>query len=159
MAKPKKWVHFRDRFPRLPIDPEYADVLVALCDAHREKSLAEVTDIYNTVREQREALAHQVSTLQAEETAIEYLLDTMMDRDRVESTVIGDYRFSRMTDIAPVTEDKAKLLGWALEHMRDNLSLHPKVLQSVVKKALEEHEALPEGVGVNTRQTVKRTKA
>ncbi len=160
MAKDKKWVHLRGRFPRLPINPEYADVLVAMRDTHRDKTFAELAEVYDHVHDLHDRLESALSEINAEKVALEHLMDGHLEREHSESIVLANgFRYSRSVDVAPVVEDKMLLLAWAREHMPDNLMLHSKTLEGVVKQALQQNEDFPDGVTINTRQVVKRRKA
>lgn len=154
----RNWAHLRGKFPQLPLDPKYDDVLAAMRDAMRDKPLHELVPIYNEIRARIDRLAIKAADLDAAKVSLEQLMDSEMERTKQQSAVIDGFRFSRKIEPAAKVEDKAALLEWAMEHMRDNLSLHPSTLTAVVKHALENNEELPDGVGVGTRQTVTRTK-
>lgn len=153
-----KWAWLRGKFPRLPLDPKYDDVLAAARDTFREKSLSELVALYNAKKDAKDAKERELSEIDADIVALEQLIWSEMERQDIDSVKIGDYRFTRKPEPAARAEDKAALLEWALENMRDNLSLHPSTLTAIVKAALEANEDIPPGVTVNVRDTVSRTR-
>ncbi len=155
-----KWSWLRGKFPTLQNeDPEYDEVLAAARDTYRDKPLAGLVALYEAKRTAKDTIERDLADVNVDITALEQLIDSAMESQSIETAVINGYRYTRKPEPVVRAADKAALLEWAMLHMRDNLSLHTKTLEAVVKRALENHEELPPGVEVKVRQTLGRTKA
>jgi hypothetical protein len=93
--------------------------------------------------------------LQAADTAMQ----RAMKAQGLETVVVGGWRCTPSPEPYGQVKDKAQLLDWALEHMRDNLSLHHGTLQSLVKSALKGEGELPPGLDIYMGRSISFTKA
>ena len=154
----RNWSHLRGKYPQLPLDPKHEDVLAAMRDTLRGKQLHELVALYNDVQAKLDVLDAKMADLDAAKVALAQIMDSEMERTKQQNAVIDGFRWSRKIEPVGRVADKALFLSWAMEHMPDNLSMHYRTLNAEVKRALENNVELPDGVEVNTRQTVTRTK-
>jgi len=154
----RNWSHLRGKYPQLPLDPKHEDVLAAMRDTLRGKPLHELTALYNDVQAKLDALDAKMADLDAAKVALAQIMDGEMERTKQQNAVIDGFRWSRKIEPVGRVIDKAAFLAWAMKEMPDNLSMHYQTLNAEVKRALEANIELPDGVEVNTRQTVTRTK-
>lgn len=159
-----KWSKFDGKFPQHEKpehrNPERKEKLLVAVRALRGKPMIAVAqENLDAVEAKREAEA-AVKDAELRIEASEWALRDQMKDAQLDSVILAGYRFTPGSEpIAEIT-DKAAMLAWFQENQPDSVSVHGKIVTSVVKRFLdgEEGETLPDGVDVYMRRTFSRTK-
>lgn len=154
-----KWAFLRGKYPALPTDPNYDEVVLAAMAPHRGKTLEQIAAALNVLEEEKEGIKERLSGVDAEITALERLMVEEFDSTGVERIKVGGYNFSVIVSPAPKVTDPQTFRAWIDEHAPDVLSVNANTLKGMVARALESgEEPLPEGIEVNVRTAVSRKK-
>lgn len=160
MAKSKaKWAGLRGTYTSLDEDATRGEAFVEARKALEGHTLGHLTETYNTLYEQKQALNAQLSVLNLNLDALERTIDDRLAAAEMESATLHGYHWTRSPAPYPNVEDKHLLRAWCDEHMPDALSLQSGTLKAVVRAKLEAGEALPPGVTVYVKDEISRRKA
>lgn len=153
-----KWSAISDKFPALPGDPSRQDALTAALDALKDKSVAELSELYNAADDRKKQIAKDEKAVNFDLEVFTRAFDAKLDAEDLESVVTNGYRYTPTPEPFAQVTDKVKFLEWAHQEMRDNLNIHSGTLNAVVKAALESGAELPPGVDVYIKRGIHRTK-
>lgn len=154
-----KWSFLKNKYPALPTDPSYDEVVLAAMAPHRGKPLEEIAVALNAREEEKADLDEKLSGVNAEITALERLMIEGFESSGVERIKVGGYNFSVQYSPAPKVTDPQTFRAWIDEHAPDVLSVNAQTLKGMVARALESgEEPLPEGIEVNVRTAISRRK-
>lgn len=155
-----KWSKLDGTLPEAPQDQsERTQKLFAACDELAGTPVPELAKILSDAKQAKDAVKEAEKEANFNLEVAERAMIFAMKQAGIESIVVDGYRFTPSPEPYPQVTDKKALLDWALEHMRDNLSLHPSTLSAIVKQALEGQGELPPGVDVFLKRSVSRTKS
>lgn len=158
-AKPGKWAWLKGKYPTLPEDPTFKEVVAAAQAQHRGKTLAELAETYAVIEAQKEKATADISGHNADLEALERLMQDALEAQDIEFVKVAGRRISSHTEVTAKVTDPEQFNTWAREHMADNYSIPYQTLQASVKRDLEAGHALPPGIEVFTHQNVSCKKA
>jgi hypothetical protein len=154
-----KWDTIRGVLPTLDESAERGEVFGAALESYRGLAIDVITAQINDLREKKDALNAELSEIQLLLDAGERALDEALEASNLPFVGSNGYRWARGVEPYPKVEDKQALRAWAEVEMPDALSLQFNTLKATVKDRLEKGEALPDGVSVWAKNTIRRTKA
>jgi len=158
-----KWAFLKDKFP--PVEEaqssEYQQALNAAIEAHKGKSLKDLSETLTAARELKDAINEQLSEANLQITALERLIIDWLDASGVESITSGGYKLTASPEPIFAKRDGAALRAWAqVTGQEDLLTINSQTLTSLAKTYYLEHNEPPPGVeltGVHVK--LSRTKS
>lgn len=154
-----KWDALKDKFPALPADAGRMDLLKAHLDAWRDKTTAELVDLYEARRSEQEELQDLAKAKGLEAEAAETLLLEKIAAVGMDRITRNGRNYTPVTEPWPVIQDKAALLAYGTNGHPEVLTYAHGTVKSLMKAFLEgEGEKLP-GVDVYMKHSLSRTKA
>ena len=156
-----KWSETTKHLQPLP-DPDtpYFQRLAQRADELMGTDLDALAQLYGRADETRQALERQTSDVTLERDAIGRAMLRKMEDANLDSVVTGGYRWTPSPEPYPQVKDRVALREWATQNgMEDALAIPHQTLKATVKAALENHEALPEGIEIFVKTTFSRRKA
>jgi hypothetical protein len=157
VAKPKKWTHLRDKFPREV--ETYSDAVAAYRKEAEGTPLDGLLKAWNEEEAEKAHLEDRLSRVNASIAALSSLAFEKMDAADIETLTVGDGKFSRKTDVSAKPVDKAALLAWFQTHMPEMVTVHSATITSQTKLAIESGGDVPDGVEITLRDRIHRTNA
>lgn len=155
---PSKWSWLRGKFPVLPVDPTYDQVVGVMMDQHRGKGLEQLAARLNELEAIKEIQENFVSKTNAEITAVERLMSSEFLRTNVESIRVGGFSFSPKPSPAPKVVDQSAFHAYVEKHMPDIFTVNYQTMAAIVNGKLEKGDDIPPGIEVNVRDTISRRK-
>lgn len=153
-----KWAWLRGKYPTLPVDPEYADVLSHYRDLYRDKTPEQLAALLNELDEIKTIQERFVSSTNAQIVAAERLLVDLMVNKGIERIKVGGYSFAPKPEPVAKVENQSEWLEHVKEEMPDILSVNHQTMSAIVRRALEAGADLPPGISVEVRDTISRKK-
>lgn len=149
-----KWSEFRSVFPALPRDEAIAEAAEALLSRGSSEVVRELV-----ARKLRLAqIEDERKGAQAELEIAEAALLRFFERSDVDRIDHAGMVLSRAEEPYPQVVDKAALLAWASEESPEIVGVQWNTLKATVKAALEDAQALPPGVDVFMKSTIRSTR-
>lgn len=154
-----KWTYLRDQLPLMQDDEDgSSELLKEQLAVYRGLDMHQIAETYNDLEEELSERNAEVKELKTKRKAAEIVLAEKMKAAGQDSVVMAGYRWTPGGEPYPKIVDRAALLEWALKHMKDNLRLHDRTLQSTLKHAIEMNEPYPDGVEPWFKPSFSRTK-
>lgn len=155
-----KWTKLAESgtYANQPGDPTRADAVNAELDKLKDKTTAELADLYNAADKRKKDAAAEEKAANFDLEVLTKALDRNLKNTGLDSVVTNGYRYTPTPEPYATVSDKAAFLAWAHEHMRDNLDIAWATLNAVVKSDLESGAELPPGVDVYIKRGIHRTK-
>jgi hypothetical protein len=157
VAKPKKWTHLRDKFPREV--ETYSDAVALNRESYEGLALDGLLREWNAEEQENALIERRLSDTNARIAALSSLAFEKMDAADIETLTVGDGKFSRKTDVSAKPVDKAALLAWFQTHMPEMVTVHSATITSQTKLAIESGGDVPDGVEITLRDRIHRTNA
>lgn len=156
-----KWSHLKGQYPdRQDPESDYFRDLHARTDELATKKLAELAELYAKEEEIVDYHEKRAKSAKTEIEAITRAMLRVMEQQNLDSATLAGYRWTPSPEPYPQVKDKVSLREWAEKtDQRDLLSINPQTLKSLVKKALEENQPIPEGLDLFVHTTFSRRKA
>ncbi len=153
------WNFMRQRFPSLPDEPTYEDVLAAgrrECDG---KTLDELTQTLADVRARADVQEQVLSGINAERVALEtVVIGRLQDQGLKTANLAGGGRFTIVEELTVKTTDREALRKWTIENGFDDLmTWNAQTLASEYRKWFKNSLPLPDGVESDTRTKLSFT--
>ena len=148
----------KPRYPELPEDPTYDEVLARHHEEYKELTLEQIAEKLNVLEAEKAKIAQTLSGVDTHITALERRMVSLFEASSIEKIRVGGFTFSSNPEPVVTKSDPAGLLAWYMEHMPERVSINYQSLLADVKAALTGEGDLPEGVEVNTFRKISRKK-
>lgn len=166
MAERKSWAFLLSeknedgtlKYPELPPDPNYYEVLERHREAYRGLDLESIAVKLNEFEAQKAKLEDQLAEVDSHITALERLMVSLFETSEIDKIRVGGFTFGTKVEPVVTKGDPVALVKWYQEHMPEKLSINHMSLLADVRLALTGEGELPEGVVVNTFTKITRRK-
>jgi hypothetical protein len=149
----------QDRFPVLPEEPTYEDVLQAVRDSVAGYELPALGEVLTGILERKAKAEELMAGIEAEEKGIQSVIIRMLeDRGLTSLTTKNGMKFALDPQVdAKVPQDQREALVKWIEanSMKSLLSVHGQTLSAMCRRRLEAGEELPDGVEMVPRNQLK----
>ncbi len=157
------WTKFDNgTYPERPTEEpgsEREAKLYAEVDRLKVLPLAEICDAIETAKMRKAAAATLEKEANFELQAADMAMQRAMKAQGLDTVIVNGWRCTPSPTPYAQVKDKAALLEWSMENMRDSLTLHHGTLQAVVKAALKGEGDMPDGTDVFMSRSISFTKA